>query len=255
MAARNESPKYVYGIIKADAGSRFSVEGVGDPGSPVSSIKLRDIRAVVSDVEPSPVRGSRRNLMAHSRVLEDVSARCTVLPMRFGVVLPDEEAVKKEILEPRYELWCRLLDRFEGLVELTLKAVYRAEPILREILEEDRSVAEMRERARTSVGERAYFDNVELGEMVAQRVEARGERDAAAMIERLRGLSVEVKVNPVSVDRMLLNAAFLVQREDIEAFDAAVNEIGGQVGERIHFKYLGPLPPYSFVQMDQDRAA
>ncbi len=256
MLPTQELPaKYVYGITKADGDRPLPVEGVGEQAPPVHTVETKDIAAIVSDIQSTPVRGNRRNLMAHSRVLEASFKRDTVLPMRFGVVLPDDDAVRNSLLEPRYEAWREMLDRMEGLGELTLKAIYYEERILREILEEDPSIRAMRNRSRNATGDRAYLDRVALGEMVAERLQAKGESEGAALLERLQRFAVDVRANPPTVERMLLNAAFLVRRDRIETFDEVMQEIGAHVAERMHFKYVGPLPPYSFVEVDLEQVA
>jgi hypothetical protein len=50
-------------------------------------------------------------------------------------------------------------------------------------------------------------------------------------------------------DKMIMNAAFLIQREYEGDFDAAVNKIARKYGERLNFKYTGPWPPYNFVNI------
>ena len=47
---------------------------------------------------------------------------------------------------------------------------------------------------------------------------------------------------------MILNAAFLVSRDQEEEFDRRVKEIGLQMPE-LTFKYTGPWPPYNFVNI------
>jgi len=49
---------------------------------------------------------------------------------------------------------------------------------------------------------------------------------------------------------MVLNTSFLVDREQIEVFDADVQRLGEAHAERLVFHYVGPLPPYSFVNIN-----
>ena len=37
------------------------------------------------------------------------------------------------------------------------------------------------------------------------------------------------------------------ERERVALFDDAMNELAQEQAERMHFKYLGPLAPHSFV--------
>ena len=50
-------------------------------------------------------------------------------------------------------------------------------------------------------------------------------------------------------DKMIMNAAFLVERDRERDFDAAVNKIAKYYGELLNFKYTGPWPPYNFVNI------
>jgi len=49
---------------------------------------------------------------------------------------------------------------------------------------------------------------------------------------------------------MLLNAAFLVDKSQEQAFDATVQALREAQGERQIFQYVGPLPPYNFVDIE-----
>ncbi|PYP62959.1 MAG: gas vesicle protein GvpF, partial [Gemmatimonadetes bacterium] len=50
-------------------------------------------------------------------------------------------------------------------------------------------------------------------------------------------------------DRMILNAAFLVDRAQEQAFDERVKETSRKYEELLTFKYSGPWPPYNFVNI------
>jgi hypothetical protein len=50
-------------------------------------------------------------------------------------------------------------------------------------------------------------------------------------------------------DRMILNAAFLVEREHEKAFDEKVREVSRKYEDLLTFKYTGPWPPYNFVNI------
>jgi hypothetical protein len=50
-------------------------------------------------------------------------------------------------------------------------------------------------------------------------------------------------------DDMLMNAAFLVDRTREKEFDGEVKELAARYNGTIEFKYVGPAPPYSFVNI------
>jgi hypothetical protein len=50
-------------------------------------------------------------------------------------------------------------------------------------------------------------------------------------------------------DRMIANAAFLVDRKREKEFDDVVREISRKYEDVLTFKYTGPWPPYNFVNI------
>ncbi len=48
---------------------------------------------------------------------------------------------------------------------------------------------------------------------------------------------------------MILNAAFLIDKDKQEIFDEQVNIVIDKYKEKLDFKYSGPWPPYNFVAM------
>jgi hypothetical protein len=48
---------------------------------------------------------------------------------------------------------------------------------------------------------------------------------------------------------MFLNAAFLVDKGREKEFDNRVDELERSYGDRVKFKYVGPVPPFNFVNI------
>jgi len=46
-----------------------------------------------------------------------------------------------------------------------------------------------------------------------------------------------------------MNAAFLIERDREQEFDAKVKEIAAKYEGKLSFKYTGPWPPYNFVHI------
>src|ERR671928_1999244 len=121
----------VYGIVPAETPLDGAPPGIG--GAPVGRVVLGGLAALVSPVEGEELRATRRDLLSHSAVLERAIAAGPVLPLRFGIVLRDENAVAAELLEPRREELTSLLERFERLVELRVEGFYDEEAVPRGI--------------------------------------------------------------------------------------------------------------------------
>lgn len=235
----------VYGIVPAETPLDGVPAGIG--GAPVDRVVSGGLAALVSPVEGEELRATRRDLLSHSAVLERAIAAGPVLPLRFGMVLRDEDAVAQELLEPRRDELTALLERFERLVELRVKAFYDEEAVLREIVRSDPAIARLNEATRDAPDAAAHAQRVRLGEAVAHALEATRESDSRAILARLRPLAEDFVVE--DGESSAFTASFLVDRGRVEAFDAAMDELAREHEGRITFKYLGPLPPHSFVSL------
>jgi hypothetical protein len=233
----------VYGIVPAEAPIDDVPAGIG--GAPVGRVVSGGLAALVSPVEADELRATRRDLLSHSAVLERAIAAGPVLPLRFGIVLRD---VAEELLEPRHEELAALLERFERLVELRVRALYDEEAVLREIVRSDPAIARLNEATRGAPDAAAQAQRLRLGEAVAHALEATRESDSRAIFARLRPLAEDAVVEE-GESSLGFTASFLVDRGRVEAFDAAMDELAREHEGRITFKYLGPLPPHSFVSL------
>jgi len=203
------------------------------------------VAALVSE-SPGNVRAKRRDLLAHFEVLGAAFEHGTVLPLQFGIVFDDEEALVRDFLAPRHKELSKLLRALEDQVELRVTAHYREDAILAEIVRQNGRVARLREATRTGGGHPAL---VELGELVAAEVQARTARDLRALLEQLQPLAVQYRFEDEPIEYQLLRGSFLVERRRVAKFDAALEAFAADNAGRIDFKYVGPLPPHSFVEL------
>src|SRR3954471_20721917 len=230
---------YVYGVIGAGAaGWRPPAEGVDD--QPVELVERDGLAALVSEAPRVPVRANRRNLMAHSRVLQSVIGERCVLPMRFGVVMPDRAAVEEELLAQSGDWLAAQLRVFETYVELDVRALCPEEDLLRAVVKERPQLAELRESLRGRPGPATYYERIRLGEIVAAAVAEKREEVASRAVDTLSPLAAATKQADPLHEQMLANVAFLVDRGRIPEFDAAVETLDGALGESMRLRYTGP---------------
>jgi len=246
--AKKTAAKYVYGVVRAGDASFPKMIGIND--EPVSPVSSEGLAALTSDVPEGLLEAGRDELLTHSRVLEEALAQGTVLPMRFGVVLPDEQAVRDELLAPHSEELEAQLRDLDGKVEINLKVLHDEETILREVLADSPEAAGLRQSIQGKPEDATYYERIRLGELVAQGLEDKREQTGPAIVERLSPYAVAVQVGDSAHERMALNASFLVERKGLERFDQAVDEVGEEQAGRIRLRYTGPLPPHSFVELE-----
>ncbi|HEY2479830.1 MAG TPA: GvpL/GvpF family gas vesicle protein [Solirubrobacterales bacterium] len=246
MADTDAQPRYVYGVVRDDVSPPAET---GIAGAPLELVAARKVAALTSVAPDEYLEAGREELLTHSRVLELALEQGTVLPMRFGVVMPDAGTLRKRLLEGHRDELVAQLAEMDGKVEIALKGLYEEAAILREIVAGDAEIAGLRTRIAGAPEAATYYERIRLGELVAAAFAAIGERDSAAIVEALRPHAVAVAVGEPIHERMAVNASFLVDRARLDAFDRAVEEVGRREAARVRLRLTGPLPPHSFVEL------
>jgi hypothetical protein len=238
---------YVYGIVPADTDEPPDVEGVGDPAAPVLLVRHHRLAAVVSEIDPSRPLGTPGDLLGHARVLDSLAAaRTAVLPFRFGAVVRDIEAVTDDLLAPQEEPFLAALGDLTDLAQFTVRGTYRQERVLREIIDGRQDIARLRERIATLPADATHYERIQLGELVAQELTARGRADAEHLLEVLSPLAAAAS-GPQGTSDQPVNAAFLVPYDRWKEFEHAVNDLAAAWNGRLDLRLLGPLAPYDFA--------
>jgi Gas vesicle synthesis protein GvpL/GvpF len=249
MPGDNEQGVYVYGVVPGGETVELAAPGV-DGAGPTRLSRHEGVGALVADVPGDPIQTTRRNLKAHADVLAEAARRTTVLPMRFGVVFPSEAVVIEDFLEPRGEELTSLLDRFRGTVEVTLRGTIEDEDArLRELVRQEPEIARLRKQVQSVSEDAGYYARIRLGELVASAVEARRAADERRILERLEPLAQSVERDRELPERVVVKAAFLVERTKLERFDGVVDAVARELAGRIRFSYAGPLALHSFVSL------
>jgi hypothetical protein len=188
--------------------------------------------------------------MCHARVLEQVVESETVLPMQFGMSMPDEQAVRDDLIVPHRERLENLMTQLDGSVQLTVKVVYREDDALREVLRQSPQLQRVRERLASLPPDAAHFQRADFGQAIAADLERMGNRDGGEIMAKLVPLALAHAEGRHVSAYHILNTSFLVRRESRPHFDEAVGAIAQQWNELATVRYLGPQPPYSFVDLD-----
>src|SRR5262245_45587564 len=139
---------YVYGFTRSSHPLQIiGMTGVGAHTPTLRVLRCDDLAAVVSDA-PAALRARRRDLETHHRILQALGAVGTVLPMRFGVVAPDDVAIEAE-LQVESDHYRSQLSRLAGKAEINVKAAHRQDDILRALLLEDEPLRNRNDTLRT----------------------------------------------------------------------------------------------------------
>ncbi|MFY7065144.1 GvpL/GvpF family gas vesicle protein [Nocardiopsis changdeensis] len=240
---------YVYGIVRdRDDLDGMKLSGVGEEGAPVRFVRGSGLAAAVSDA-PEGLRAKRRDLTAHQNVLQDLAEAGAVLPLRFGSLSEDDDAVAAELARSA-DHYSELLDRLRDRVEFNVKAEHVEEAVLAEALRGDAGLRAENEALREAGGG-SPAERMAFGERVHHAVEELRRRDAA-VLRPLQGFADGVgEGEPVGAS--FVNTSFLVPRDRVEGFLKEAARLQQEAGSSMEIRVNGPLPPYSFVTPPPNR--
>jgi hypothetical protein len=237
----------LYGVV--DRSVEFPDEVVGIGGRPVQLVGYREVDALFSRFEGDWVDTTRANLSTHSQVVEAAMHHGTVLPVRFGVLFHDRDAVVDDFLKPNHAHFSRLLHQLAGCMEFRVQARYLPDVVVREAVSHHPAIGRLQARVRGRPTDATYYDRIRLGEKVVQIVDAIKVRDAGELLAVLAANALEHRVLPAKSEVLALNAAFLVDGRRRLRFDHAISRLASEQESRMAVRVVGPLPPWDFVDL------
>lgn len=210
----------------------------GLEGTSLFSLAYRDIVAVVSPLATTKVPPTGDNVWRHEAIVEALMTDRTVLPVRFGTVLADEAAVQAT-LAAHYTDFVANLERVRGRVELGLRVLW----------DDDAPPPQPSPAGGGGSGRgrgRAYLlarlEEERQHQVWRQRAEALAEEIHAPLVRLAAESTRQVLITP----RLLLTAAYLVERDRVATFRQEVEALSAAYPE-LRFLCTGPWPTYNFV--------
>jgi len=241
---------YVYAIIPRGDQVTFNVAGVDKNHNEVFAIPHRDLAAVVSFSSLMDYRGLKRDeavryLVPHQRVIEEVMQEFPILPVEFGTILPNRTWVHRLLVQGEV-LFGKMLEQFAGRVQMEVVVLWNLQEVFQEIGREE-PIAHLKAQVATRSREETVAERVTIGQMVQASLERRRVALRDRLLPSFRELALDLVVNPLMDDSMVTNAALLVDEAGRNALDRRLEELDEEFGGQLHFRCVGPLPPYSFA--------
>jgi len=222
---------------------------MGERGDIVSTIGFNDISAVISSSPMTKYVINRENMTTHEKVIEEVMKDYTVLPVRFCTIAASAEEVRN-LLRRRQSEFKGLLRDMDNKVEMGLKGLWKdVGQIFNEIGEKNQDVRKLKKKAEEKAGKGNNSLKIDLGKMVKKALENKKADETRSVVNMFKRTAIDVKTNDVFGDSMFLNAAFLIDRTREKEFDFLVEDLVKEYDDRAKFKYIGPAPPFNFVNI------
>jgi hypothetical protein len=152
---------YVYAIVAADHCLTSRIDG-----AELSLVRCGDLAAVVEPVTADRMRATAPNVLRHEAVVEALRRSMPLLPVRFGTVLPDVDAIVRS-LDERYSLLAADLTRLGETFEFGLIVRWRPDAAV-ETEEPDQADADL-VRAASEAGDGRRYLQARVAEHQRER--------------------------------------------------------------------------------------
>ena len=235
---------YLYCIIPKNTEVELTESGMEK--KKLYAIEFKDLMAIVSDSDYKVYDLSSENLFTHEGVIREIMGKTDVLPFNFGNVLKSQKDLIK-FLDNTYEHMGKTFKKISGRLELGLKVLIKSEKFSDEV--ENTEIKQLKKLILNTDEKKAFSLKVELGKLVQKSLEQIQSKYEAKIFNYLKQYCSDAKTSNCSTVKMILNAAFLIDKDKQAIFDEEVNKIINQYEENFDFKYSGPWPPYNFVEI------
>jgi|SRR5690348_1533227 len=249
---------YVYAIVRAGATFPEALAGLDDaPLALVSSGMLTAAVSLVADAAPAVTSA---HLLQHERAVEAVCRVTPALPVRFGTVFPDRQALARALQERRAALHADLA-RIGGKVEMGLSVLWRApdssDPALASGQDDQsRHDDALPPALRAATGPGAHYLAARFSHYASRHhagaaARCLAERIGATLRPHVHVIESLRDVNPTP--RLALRATYLLEPDQVKDFKAVCGELRTSLPD-LRFLVTGPWPPYSFVSRSAGQA-
>jgi hypothetical protein len=241
-------PLYLYGIFPNTIPETLVIEGLDK--QPVHSKVVDEFCFLYSEALQEKYLASRRNLLAHERVLEQTMQEGfnVLLPLRFGLVVKDWETIISQLINPYREQLNQLFKKLAGRREVSIKIFWDAKAELQAMMESNQELKQQRDDME---GKKLSMDEViKIGQLIETNLLARKQAVIEAFSNGLNPLAQEIVESDPMTEEMIYNAAFLIPWESESEFSERVEVIDKKFGDRLRIRYNNFTAPYTFAQLD-----
>jgi hypothetical protein len=244
---------YIYGIVPNFYSQDMfrSLESLG-----VYAISTQNIAAIVSDRESINLNYFDREslghlLVHHQKTIEELQHKefNMIIPMRLGMIVSSKEDVIR-ILTKGHKLIIDTFHKLENLIEIDLVATWADFPGIIKEIANLQEIVDIKHKIEQSGITLTQADQVKVGMLMKEKMEVKNKAVELSILDILHKNSLDIITHETMNDQMITNSAVLLNRNNIEKFEEAIDQLDEMHKGLLNFKMIGPLPCYSFYTLD-----
>jgi hypothetical protein len=235
----NATRLYLYAIVAGTHPLESALTGLADAA--VTLLPFRDLAGVVSPVALESVQPDPAQLLCHERVVEELMVDRSTLPVRFGTVLSDADAVCAALAEC-YDTFMADLIRLDGRVEVGLRILWDAEVVRCSLSPSQPAISAPEDERPGTRYMRARAAEI----AVEHRLQDEAQVLKTWCLARLGPFACDTSARLLTTAAMPVSAVLLTSRRDMAALLAAAADLQRERPD-LDIVCTGPWPPYHFV--------
>lgn len=236
----------------------------------IYSVSFQDMHAVVSKVSPEEfsednlkrklgdMKWLEEKALQHEKVIEEIMKQGTVIPFKFGTIFQSDQNLEN-MLRDNEGNFRDIITDLEGRDEWGIKVYCDIKKFKLALEKEDEKIREIEQEITSTSKGKAYFLEKKKQEILNKVLDEKISECTQDTFNRLRTSSADAKINkllPQEVTqkegKMVLNAAFLIEKNRIREFDDILKYLRGEHGRKgLEFDWTGPWPPYNFCSKEE----
>ncbi|MDE1829122.1 MAG: GvpL/GvpF family gas vesicle protein [Thaumarchaeota archaeon] len=238
--------KYLYGIV--DGMHDFHFGNTALFSKQAYAIPYKDICAIVSNVPFKDMKPDADTITSHQIVIEETRNQGTTIPVRFGIMFKSDEGVKQMLVKSYKDLKSKLT-KFKGKDEFGLKIVIDTKDLKKISVgtQNNPAIKKIKKEIDSSGKGTGYFLKMKMDEAVRNETYRKIEQLSGEIHSEISKTSQESCLLRSDFDQIVLNASYLIDKEQTSKFHAKIDTLRGRYRqEGLMFHLSGPWAPYSF---------
>lgn len=243
--------KYIYCIVKENEDKSLGYVGINN-----REVNLLHYNGMAAAVSSSPVvnfdrldrKELARQVAFHQKVNEQLMKDYDVVPMAFGIIAPSAMDVIR-LLEKAYLQFEIAFKKIERKAEFVAQIFWDEKKFLAGLANSNQEIKSLKEEINAKGSIMGIGARLKLGKMIFDILENR-RKELLGEIKMLKEHCLDYKEEKLADETMISNISLLINKSDEPIFDKKMRELGEKYEDELSLKYVGPMPAYSFVNIN-----
>lgn len=243
---------YIYAIIE-NLGGAPSNDIWGLNNQKIVFISHRALSVVASNIFSNnfnnlDIKELTSLVSIHEKVNEALIRNYNVIPLKFGTIVENKEQLFN-FLEETYPRFLAALERIDDKAEFVVETLWDEKRILEEIARENPEIQELKQKAESRGRIFGLPIKIKLGKLIFENLESRRKEYVEDILNFLKSHAADCREGKIINKTAIMSYSFLIEKSRESEFELKLNQLAEKYQNKLRFKYIGPMAPYSFANI------